>query len=88
MLNYNQLKKIKQAYDNAERSIISHNITLLLKSHKIKVYELETILGVSKHSAYAYTKERGYTVKPDLYNLMILAAFLEIDVMDFFQYPE
>jgi len=78
-MTYEQLLKYKTLYDELDKESIKERIRDLLAAHNLKAGSLSEILGISNHAAYSYTK-KDYGAKPPLYNLLMLAAYFNVDV--------
>lgn len=82
-MDYKQLNKIKDKYNQTDQEAIKSNIKGLMKEHNIKHSTLAELLSISSHTAYSYTNPANKN-KPDLYNLLILSDYLNISILDFF----
>lgn len=83
-MDYKELLALKQRYNAAQAPIIKSNIKRLLSDSHHKHSLLIELLEVSYHTAFAYTNPAN-TGKPELYNLMIIADYFNIDVDSLFK---
>lgn len=83
-MNYDQLKSLKTQYNNIDTIQLKKNVRDVMKKYNISFEELAQILEVSNHTVYSYGKKTSKN-KPDLYNLLILASYLNIDINDLFK---
>lgn len=81
ILNYAELIAFKDRHAEVDRETIAANLRSIKKERKLKSVELSEIMDISIHTVYAYTKDRGYPVKPDPFALLLLASYLKIDSM-------
>ena len=80
-LEYEVLMNIKERYDSVDCRIVKGNIKRFVKDKRITHKEMCTVLGVSEHTAYSYTKDQGN--KPALVNLLLLGLYMGIDWDEF-----
>lgn len=82
-MDYIELIEYRKAYELADQETIKANIKRLMNVNNIKHDKLCALLNISLHTAYSYTNKANNN-KPELYNLIILASFFEISVLDMF----
>lgn len=80
-LNYTELIRIKNEYNQAEAEHIKRNIKRIMKRKEVKHDELMNLLEISKHTAYSYTNKAN-TGKPDLINLLIISLYFDVSIYD------
>ena len=83
-MDYKILIDIKNKYNATSQETIKSNLKYLMKHHDTKYNTIIELLDISHHTAYSYTNKANSN-KPDLYNLMILAYYFNIDVTELFK---
>ena len=81
--SYKQLIQTKEIYNNTEPIVVKMNMKRIMKQYNIDHSELAALFTVTTHTIYSYSKKTNKN-KPDLYNLMILASYLNINIDQFF----
>jgi len=83
-MNYQELIQIRDIYNTTNQETIKDNIKRLMKDNNIKHDQLVKLLEISLHTSYSYTNKANKN-KPELYNLMIIAAYTNTSIYDIFQ---
>ena len=82
-MDYKQLQRIKEQYNNTDTIQLKRNVRTIMKQYNISFDLLAEIMGISLNTTYSYGKKNSKN-KPDLYNLLILASYLNITIDQFF----
>lgn len=80
-VNYIELVDAKRIYNQTAPEVIKGNIRRYMTATKTKHDKVAELLDITGHTAYSYTN-RSNKGKPDLYNLLILADYFNIDVKE------
>jgi transcriptional regulator with XRE-family HTH domain len=85
MLNdYEFLFDLQETFGRTDKKLIKNNIKRIMHENNVQYSDLSNILNMSIHSSYSYT-DNSKSNKPDLFRLLLLANYLNIDIHEFFK---